>query len=550
MTPQHAAGVSLFLGASFLAWSAYTSKKQYEKQRALSAQIAEVREREERSRPRVRFAQSDTVLNLRRRSVSAEIEYRQRLSVVSPSLVTLPDRHASPPRTAAEMPLSTVSVTSESSKEQAGQATPARCLSAPTRRPLSPKPGELIDHDPSAIVHPVLDHSKGVDESDETQFFAYTLGQGLFRNGPRDPDDDPDLGSLVTSPSMSTTTQGVGRGLTSRWRPPQRRKAITFKRQQKFGVDVRPIDTCKSDFSFVLLCTDDAQIPLACTTALSLRKEGTSASIVCLLAIQGDLPPQRRLLLQLHMDEIIQSRTLAEQTPLHQLLSSRPQLALLLLWKLPRWRCVYVNNHCLAIRCADTLFHTGTEFAAVQALGEPALDVSVFSAKPSSQTFLRLVNMAVASPDADVATLLNTYLSSASHLSRAVVEGDVPERFCRLSVLYNFTRQRLARDSILPSVKIFNFSSSLLAWLESGAPEDLPPVVAKLFAKWSVLHAIIDPELPPGAGDVTRSAGAHGDVTRPYESAPWAPTPRAVEEVVSADHRAEKIKPTTETYGC
>ena len=53
------------------------------------------------------------------------------------------------------------------------------------------------------------------------------------------------------------------------------------------------------------------------------------------------------MLLQLHMDEILLARQLAEQTVLGPLLASRPQLALLLLWKLPRWRCVYVSNHCL-----------------------------------------------------------------------------------------------------------------------------------------------------------------------------------------------------------
>lgn len=50
----------------------------------------------------------------------------------------------------------------------------------------------------------------------------------------------------------------------------------------------------------------------------------------------------------------------------------------------------------------------------------------------------------------DVASLLNTYLSSASHLSRTVAEGEVPERFCRLSVLYNFTQPRIVHDCVLP----------------------------------------------------------------------------------------------------
>ena len=49
-----------------------------------------------------------------------------------------------------------------------------------------------------------------------------------------------------------------------------------------------------ADFSFVLLCTMDEEIPLACTTALSLRKEGTSASIVCLVALPTELTSQRR----------------------------------------------------------------------------------------------------------------------------------------------------------------------------------------------------------------------------------------------------------------
>ena len=54
-----------------------------------------------------------------------------------------------------------------------------------------------------------------------------------------------------------------------------------------------------------------------------------------------------RLLLQLHMDEILVARQLAEQTALAPLLAGRPRLALLLLWRLPRWRCVHLSNHCL-----------------------------------------------------------------------------------------------------------------------------------------------------------------------------------------------------------
>ncbi|KAF0292852.1 Collagen type IV alpha-3-binding protein [Amphibalanus amphitrite] len=354
-------------------------------------------------------------------------------------------------------------------------------------------------------------------------------------------------GALVSPPSATST----GKRQTSRWRPPQRRKAITFKRQQKFGVDVRPIDSCKSDFSFVLLCTSDEEIPLACTTALSLRKEGTTASIACIVALPTELSSQRRLLLQLHMDEILVARQLAEQTALAPLLTSRPQLALLLLWKLPRWRCVFVSNHCLAIRCADTLFHTGADFAAVQALGSPSLDVTMFSAKPSNATFGKLAKMALTSPAADVSTLLNSYLGTANHLSRVPMDqADGPERFCRVSVLFNFTRERLQKDTILPSVKIFNFGSALPVWLDSGLPDDVPAVVAKLFARWSVLRAIIDPELPCGAGERSSAPpSAHGELTAPYESAPWHPSQATVEEVVAADHRAEKIKPTTETYG-
>ena len=51
-----------------------------------------------------------------------------------------------------------------------------------------------------------------------------------------------------------------------------------------------------------------------------------------------------------------------------------------------------------ALRCADELFHRGADFAAVQALGAPALDVTMFSAKPSNATFNKLVDMALASP--------------------------------------------------------------------------------------------------------------------------------------------------------
>ncbi|XP_043220635.1 uncharacterized protein LOC122381016 isoform X4 [Amphibalanus amphitrite] len=596
MTPQHAAGVSLFLGASFLAWNAYRAKQRNDKERALSAGTVQGRE-SERSRQRVRFAHSDTVLTRRRRSLSTEIEYRQRLSSDSSLLVNLPGATvsassapgpsapspsattvatdaassrtvagggadaATPSRPAAavgavaaepaggDMAQSVTSLSSDSSRERGRtQRASSRAWSAPPRRQLSPKTSrELIDHDPSAIIHPVLDHSKGVDETDETQFFAYTFGQGLFRSGPQDPSDDTDLGALVSPPSATST----GKRQTSRWRPPQRRKAITFKRQQKFGVDVRPIDSCKSDFSFVLLCTSDEEIPLACTTALSLRKEGTTASIACIVALPTELSSQRRLLLQLHMDEILVARQLAEQTALAPLLTSRPQLALLLLWKLPRWRCVFVSNHCLAIRCADTLFHTGADFAAVQALGSPSLDVTMFSAKPSNATFGKLAKMALTSPAADVSTLLNSYLGTANHLSRVPMDqADGPERFCRVSVLFNFTRERLQKDTILPSVKIFNFGSALPVWLDSGLPDDVPAVVAKLFARWSVLRAIIDPELPCGAGERSSAPpSAHGELTAPYESAPWHPSQATVEEVVAADHRAEKIKPTTETYG-
>ena len=89
----------------------------------------------------------------------------------------------------------------------------------------------------------------------------------------------------------------------------------------------------------------------------------------------------------------------------------------------------------------------------------------------------------------------------------------------------------------------------------------------KLFSRWSVLQSIIDPDLPSGGISAVSGGGggggggervstpgpamgSHGDVTSPYESAPWQPTQNTVEEVVAADRRAEKIKPTTETYGC
>ena len=78
-------------------------------------------------------------------------------------------------------------------------------------------------------------------------------------------------------------------------------------------------------------------------------------------------------------------------------------------------------------------------------------------------------------------------------------------------------------------------------------------MVAKLFARWSVLRAIIDPDLPCGGAGGGERTGAplssHGELTAPYERAPWHPTQSTVEEVVASDHRAEKIKPTTETYG-
>ena len=63
----------------------------------------------------------------------------------------------------------------------------------------------------------------------------------------------------------------------------------------------------------------------------------------------------------------------------------------------------------------------------------------------------RLTTPHPAPPPADVSTLLNSYLGSANHLARVPMEqADMPERFCRVSVLYNFTRDRMQRDTILP----------------------------------------------------------------------------------------------------
>ena len=68
------------------------------------------------------------------------------------------------------------------------------------------------------------------------------------------------------------------------------------------------------------------------------------------------------------------ARQLAEQTVLAPLLAGRPQLALLLLWKLPRWRCVYLSNRCL-VRANAASWACRRTVSAVSALCYTAMSV-------------------------------------------------------------------------------------------------------------------------------------------------------------------------------
>ena len=49
---------------------------------------------------------------------------------------------------------------------------------------------------------------QGVDETDETQFFAYTLGQGLFRSGPQDPGEETELYVLYPATVLYQAAEG------------------------------------------------------------------------------------------------------------------------------------------------------------------------------------------------------------------------------------------------------------------------------------------------------------------------------------------------------
>ncbi|XP_038578738.1 glycogenin-2 isoform X5 [Micropterus salmoides] len=169
--------------------------------------------------------------------------------------------------------------------------------------------------------------------------------------------------------------------------------------------------------AFVTLATTDPYCMGAIVVARSLRRHGTTRSIVVM--VTPNVSEQSRLSLKNVFDEVIMVDVMDSEDPLHLALLRRPELGITFTkihcWTLTQYsKCVFLDADTLVLCNVDELFERDELSAAPDPGWPDCFNSGVFVFIPSLHTHTRLLNHTLlhGSFDGGDQGLLNSFFSS------------------------------------------------------------------------------------------------------------------------------------------
>ncbi|XP_076579107.1 glycogenin-2 [Chaetodon auriga] len=240
--------------------------------------------------------------------------------------------------------------------------------------------------------------------------------------------------------------------------------------------------------AFVTLATTDSYCMGATVVARSLRRHGTTRSIVVM--VTPNVSEQSRLALENVFDEVIAVDVMDSEDHLHLSLLGRPELGITFTkihcWTLTQYsKCVFLDADTLVLSNVDELFER-EELSAAPDPGWPdCFNSGVFVFRPSLHTYTSLLDHALqhGSFDGGDQGLLNSFFSS----------WPVEDISKHLPFIYNLSSSSVY--SYLPAfqqfghnAKIVHFLGAVKPWSCSSKRDDSHPHLMKDFVSlwWKV----------------------------------------------------------------
>ncbi|XP_068165671.1 glycogenin-2 [Antennarius striatus] len=264
--------------------------------------------------------------------------------------------------------------------------------------------------------------------------------------------------------------------------------------------------------AFVTLVTADSYCMGAEVVARSLRRHGTTRSIVVM--VTPNVSQQSRFALRNAFDDVITVDVLDSEDRLRLSLLGRPELGVTFTkihcWTLTRFsKCVFLDADTLVLRNVDELFHR-EELSAAPDPGWPdCFNSGVFVFRPSLHTHAALLDHALqhGSFDGGDQGLLNSFFSSwpVEHISK------------HLPFVYNLSVSSVYsyRPAFLQfghNAKIVHFLGAEKPWSSSRQRDDgRSPILDQFVSLWwkeYLSHPTSPPHQTPPSPGVQIQAGA------------------------------------------
>ncbi|XP_041822157.1 glycogenin-2 [Chelmon rostratus] len=224
--------------------------------------------------------------------------------------------------------------------------------------------------------------------------------------------------------------------------------------------------------AFVTLATTDSYCMGATVVAKSLRRHGTTRSIVVM--VTPNVSEQSRLALKDVFDEVIIVDVMDSEDRIHLSLLGRPELGITFTkihcWTLTQYsKCVFLDADTLVLRNVDELFERDELSAAPDPGWPDCFNSGVFVFRPSLRTHTGLLDHALqhGSFDGGDQGLLNSFFSS----------WPVEDISKHLPFVYNLSGSSVY--SYLPAfqqfghnAKIVHFLGAVKPWSSSGQRDD------------------------------------------------------------------------------